>query len=88
MGPDVCLGWTLPRKIVQRVMKINVYIKSLVERLCDFKIYAISVVSFVGSVYAPDKGTVKVENQRSSANAACPYNSGRSKFLGFFVRLS
>ena len=28
--------------------------KSLVERLCEFKIYAISVLSFIGSVCAPD----------------------------------
>ena len=42
---------------VQRVMKINASTKSLVERLCDFKIYAISVLSFIGTVCAPDKAT-------------------------------
>ena len=35
-------------KIVQRVMEINASTKSLVERLCDFKIYAISVLSSCG----------------------------------------
>ena len=44
-----------PEKIVQRVMKIHASSKSLVERLCDFKIYAISVRGFIGSVCAPSK---------------------------------
>ena len=36
--------WTAPKfKFVQRVMEINSSNKSLVERLCKFKIYAISV---------------------------------------------
>ena len=46
-----------PEKIVQRVLKITASTKSLVERLCDFKIYAISVLSFIGSVCAPEKAT-------------------------------
>ena len=40
-------------------MKINTSTISLVERLCDFKMYAISVLSFIGSVCAPDKATIK-----------------------------
>ena len=36
--------------------------KSLVERLCDFKIYAISVLCFIGSVCVPDKATLEAEN--------------------------
>ena len=36
-------------KIIQFVLKINASTKSLVERLCDFKIYAITVLSFIGS---------------------------------------
>ena len=48
--------WTAPRKkFIQHVWKINASTKSLVERLCDFKIYAISVLSFIGSVCAPTK---------------------------------
>ena len=43
-------------------MKINASTKSLVERLCDFKIYAISVLCFIGSVCAPDKAALKAEN--------------------------
>ena len=41
------------------MLKINAQTKSLVERLCDFKIYAISVLSFIGSVCAPDKATTR-----------------------------
>ena len=36
-----------PGKIIQRVLKINASSKSLVERLFDLKIYAISVLSFI-----------------------------------------
>ena len=36
-------------------MTINASTKSPVERLCDFKIYATSVLSFIGSVCDPDK---------------------------------
>ena len=51
-----------PGKIIQRVLKINASTKSFVERLCEFKIYAISVLSLIGSVCAPDKATLKTEN--------------------------
>ena len=62
IGPDGHLHrWNAPRKIIQRVLKINASTKSLVERLCDFKIYAISVLGFIGSVCAPDKATFKAE---------------------------
>ena len=40
--------WTHPEKIFQRVPKIFTSTKSLVERLCDLKIYAISVLDFIG----------------------------------------
>ena len=47
IGPDGHIHrWSAPRKFIQRVLKINASAKSLVERLCDFKIYAISVPSF------------------------------------------
>ena len=61
IGPDGYLHrWTAPRKkFVQRVVKINASTKSLVERLCDIQIYAISVLSFIGSVCAPDNATLK-----------------------------
>ena len=64
IGPDGHLHrWSAPRKIlIQRVLKINVSTKSLVERPCDIKLYAISVLSFIGSGCAPDKATLKAEN--------------------------
>ena len=70
-----------PGKIVQRVMKINASSKSLVERLCDIKIYSISVLSFIGSVCAPDKATIKAENHALQCTTAGPYNAVTSKLL-------
>ena len=54
--------------------------KSLVERLCDFKIYAISVLSFLG-VCTPDKATLKAENHGLQCTTAGPYNTISSKLL-------
>ena len=56
--------WTAHRKkkIIQRVLKINASTKSLVERVCDFQIYAVSVLCFVGSVCAPYEATLNAEN--------------------------
>ena len=70
-----------PEKIVQRVMKINASAKSPVERLCDFKIYAISVLSFIGSVCAPDKATLTAENHALQCTTAGPYNAITSSLL-------
>ena len=56
--------------------------KSLVEGLCDFKIYAISVLSFIGSVGAPDKATIKAENHALQCTTAGPYNAIPSNLLG------
>ena len=42
--------WTAPRKIHSSVQKINASAKSLVERLCDLKIYALSVLGYIGSI--------------------------------------
>ena len=70
-----------PEKIVQRVMKINTSTKSLVERLCDLKIYAISVLSFIGSVCAPEKATLTAENHALQCTAAGPYNDTPSELL-------
>ena len=69
-------------KIKQRVLKINASPKSLVERLCDFKMYAISVLCFVGSVCAPDKATLKAENHALQCTTAGPYNAFPSTLLG------
>ena len=71
-----------PEKITQRVLKINASTKSLVERLCDFKIYAISVLSFIGSLWAPDKATIKAEARVPQCTTAGPYNAILSNLLG------
>ena len=74
--------WTAHRKkFIQRVLKINASTKSLVERLCDIKIYAILVLSFIGSVCAPDKATLKAENHALQCTTAGPYNAIPSKLL-------
>ena len=74
--------WTAARKkFIQRVMKINASTKSLVERLCDFKIHATSVLSFIGSVCAPDNATLKAENHALQCTTAGPYNAIPSSLL-------
>ena len=84
----VWLGWTpsslvgTQEKINQRVLKINASNKSLVEQLCDFKIYAISVLSFIGSVCAPDKATLKAENHALQCTTAGTYHAKPSNLLG------
>ena len=70
-----------PKKFIWRVLKINASTKSLVERLCDLKIYTISVLSFIGSVCAPDKATLKGENHAFQCTTAGPCNSISSKLL-------
>ena len=71
-----------PENFDQRVLKINATTKSLVGRLCDFKIYATSVLSFIGSVCAPDKATLKAETHALQCTTAGPYNAIPSNFLG------
>ena len=84
IGPDGHIHrWTAHRKnFIQRVLKINASTKSLVERLYDFKIYAISVLSFIGSVCAPDKATLKAENHALQCTTAGQYNTKPSNLLG------
>ena len=62
-------------KIIQRVLKINASTKSLVERLCDIKIYVVSVLGYIGSISAPDKATLKAEAHALQCAAAGPYNA-------------
>ena len=71
-----------PGKIIQRVLNINASTKSFVERLCDFKICAISVLSFIGSACAPDKTTLKAENHALQCTTAGPYHAIPSVLLG------
>ena len=64
------------------MLKINASTKSLVERLCNLKVYAISVLSFHGSVCAPDKATLKAEIHALQCTTAGPYNAIPSTLLG------
>ena len=63
------------------MLKIKASTRSLVERLCDIKIYAISVLSFIGSVCAPDQATIKAENDALQCTTAGPYNAITSELL-------
>ena len=78
---DTVIVGRRPKKNIQRVMKINASTKSLVERLCDFKIYAISVPSFIGSVCTTDKATLKAENHALQCTTAGQYNAIPSSLL-------
>ena len=84
IGPDGHIHrWTAhQKKFIQRVLKINASTESLVERLCDFKIYAISVLSFIGSVCTPNKATLKAENRALQCTNAGPYHGVPSNLLG------
>ena len=64
-----------------REMQIDASTKSFVERLYDFKIYTNSVLSFIGSVCAPDKATLKDETHALQCTTAGPYNAITSKLL-------
>ena len=62
-------------KIIQRAPKINASTKSLVERWCDLKIYAVSVLGCVGSISAPDEATLNDEAHALQCTTAGPYNA-------------
>ena len=56
IGPDGHLHrWTAARNFIQRVLKINASTNRLVERLCDFKIYAISVLNLLDTYAHPTR---------------------------------
>ena len=54
---------------------MNESTKSLVERLFDFKIYALSVLGFSGSISAPDEATLKEEAHALQCTTAGPCNA-------------
>ena len=78
------------QKFIERVLKINASTKSLVERQCDFKIYAISVLSFTGSVCALDKATLETENHALQCTTAARKTLYHLHFLwlALFVALA
>ena len=63
------------------VLKINA-VKSLVERLCDLKICALSVLGYIGSVCAPDKATLNAEGHAQQCTTVGPYNAILTNLLG------
>ena len=84
IGPDGHIHrWTAPRrKFIQRVLKINVSTKSLVERLRDFINYTVFVLSYIGSICAPDKATLKAEAHALQCTTAESYNAIPTNVLG------
>ena len=83
IGPDGHIHrWTAPRRnFIQRVLKIDASSQSLVERLCDLKICAVSVLSY-GSICAPDKATLKAEAHALQCTTAGPNNAVPTSLLG------
>ena len=71
-----------PEKFIQRIPKINASTKSLVERLCDLEIHAVSVSSYIGSICAPDKATLKAEAHALQCSTAGPDNAVPTGLLG------
>ena len=55
--------------------KINETSKRLVEGLVDFKIYALTVLGYIGSISAPDEATLKEESHALHCTTAGPYNA-------------
>ena len=76
IGPDGPIHrWAAHRKLIQRELKMNASNKGFVERLCDFKIFAISVLSFIGSVCALNKATLKADTHALQCTTAGSYNA-------------
>ena len=69
-------------KIIQRVLKINASTKNLVERLCDLKISALSLLGYIRSISAPDKATLKAEAHALQCTTTGPYNAIPTSLLG------
>ena len=84
IGLDGCLHrLAAPRKnFIRRVLKSYPSSNILVERLCEFKIYAISVLNFTGSLCAPDKATFNAENHALQCATASPYKAIPFTLLG------
>ena len=67
--------WTAPRKkFIQRTRKTNGTSKSLVERLVEIEICALSVLGYLGLTSAPDGPTLKEEAMRCKALPLDPHN--------------
>ena len=60
---------------------MNASTKSLVERLCDIEIYALSVLGYIGYISAPDDATSKAEAHALQCTTAGPYNAIHTNLL-------
>ena len=69
--------WTAPweKFFNQRTGKINGTSESLVERLVDFKVYALSVLGYLGSISALGRATLKEEVYALQCTTAGPNNA-------------
>ena len=90
IGPEGYLHrWTAQREIIRRTRKWNEYTKSLVERLVDLKVHALSVLGYLGSISEPDRATLKEEAHALQWITSAPYNAFfyQSVTRWIFVRL-
>ena len=72
IGPEGHIHhWTAPRKNSNNV-----------ERVCDVKIYALSVFGYIGSIPAPDKGTLRAEAHALQCTTEGPYFAVPTSLLG------
>ena len=62
-------------KFNQRTTKINGTSESLVERLVDFKVYALSLLGYLGSISSLDRATLKKEADALQCTTAGPNNA-------------
>ena len=69
-------GYLAPReKFIQKARKINGTSRSLLERLVDFEMYALSVLEYLGSISALDRATLTEEAHALQCTAAGPNNA-------------
>ena len=80
-APSICWNNDRPRWTPPSLDGTAASTKSLVERLCNLNIYAISVLNFIGSICALDKATFKAENHALQCTTAGPYNAISSELL-------
>ena len=83
IGPDGHIHrWTAPREKNQPARAENQPLPKVWSRDCDLKIYAVSVLSYIGSVCAPDQATFKAEALGLQCTIAGPYNAIPTGLLG------
>ena len=66
---------------IQRIRKIDGTSKSLVERLVDFRIFALAVLGCLRSISAPDAATLKQKAHALQCINAWSYNAFSTDFL-------